>query len=460
MDKNIIKQYLNKTFIQEVVDNNPKETVDANIGAPVPSNFPAKKLSSEISKKNKKSNSEGVDDIAKEMKSYEKGFKKQDPNKDEMAINKFNYNTKKEEEYHDQMEIMNGMEMVQYDREPDSNFTERAMEAIAGSARMGNSNEWANVVEEPWGGNPKFGENLVKKIKKSIELRNKETPTIHLQGKDIEADRKDYGNKPYAFENTNKKNNQIKETMKRLRFKSEFNGVGNALKLIPESYKVDNKIFEMTDGNENYRIRWEGSSEDGSAVVLMAADKKLVNEDIQRMKALFNYKSETTLGTVKGKDRINENAKFDEIWKKTKAIMEADNIDDHPAKEGDLDDAVDYAKEAGEHIEGNASDGKEFHAPKPKEGHREDNVKGQAKEAKKHIEGSVANGKEFHAPKPKEGHWGDNVKKQASEAKSLVKQSGKQEISAPKPKTGNPDDAVKHAPEAKKDVKEAVKKKQ
>ena len=36
--------------------------------------------------------------------------------------------------------------------------------------------------------------------------------------------------------------------MKRLKFKQEFKGVGNALKLIPESYKVDNKVFEMTDG--------------------------------------------------------------------------------------------------------------------------------------------------------------------------------------------------------------------
>jgi hypothetical protein len=35
------------------------------------------------------------------------------------------------------MEIMNGQEMIQYDREPDADFKARAREAIAGSSRMG-----------------------------------------------------------------------------------------------------------------------------------------------------------------------------------------------------------------------------------------------------------------------------------------------------------------------------------
>jgi hypothetical protein len=129
-----------------------------------------------------------------------------------------------------------------------------------------------------------------------------------------------YGTNPYQDMEENTKNNkkQIKETMKRLKFNKEFNGFGNALKLIPESYKVDKKVFEMTDGNEHYRIRWEGSINEGSAVILMASDKNLVNEDMDRMKRLMGYKSQETLGTVKGKERITENAKFNDIWNKTK----------------------------------------------------------------------------------------------------------------------------------------------
>ncbi len=418
MDKNIIKQYLNKTFIQEVTDNTPKETVDAKVGAKKNNGFPAAKIGNEIAKKNKTANDQGVKEIGKDMEAYGKTLGKADPDEKEMAVNKFNFNSVEEKEYHDQMEIMNGQEMLQYDREPDALYKKRALEAIEGSASMGNDPKWANVVEEPWGGSPDFGKNLVKKIKKSIELRDKETPTIRLQGRDIDVDRKDLGNKPYAFENENKNNPQIKETMKRLRFKKEFNGVGNALKLIPENYRTDKKIFEMTDGNENYRIRWEGSKEEGNAVVLKAADKTMVNEDIQRMKALFNYKSEDTLGTIKGKDRITEDKRFDEIWKKTKAIMEAEDIDEYPAKEGDFDDAVGHAKEASEDVEGTVPTDKKTDA-KPKTGEL-DKMKPQAKEAKKHIEGSVSNSKEFQAPKPKEGHW-DLIKKKAPEATKEIK---------------------------------------
>jgi len=177
--------------------------------------------------------------------------------------------------------------------------------------------------------------------------------------------------------------NENKKTMKRLRFKKPFNGVENALNLIPESYKVDNKTFQMTDGNENYEIRWEGkineaktittkkllkiakkaadvvpdakydledlavsygdkipydrvksvltnydmedlleSINEGKPVVLKASDKNLMNEDMQRMKELFNFKSQDTLGNLKGSERLNENKQFDTIWNKTKNINE------------------------------------------------------------------------------------------------------------------------------------------
>ena len=47
--------------------------------------------------------------------------------------------------------------------------------------------------------------------------------------------------------------------MKRLKFKKPFNGMDNAKKLIPESYKIDGNEFEVTDGIESYRVRWDGS---------------------------------------------------------------------------------------------------------------------------------------------------------------------------------------------------------
>lgn len=376
MDKNIIKSYL-KSFVSEAV-------------SPTPATTPAIKLAKKIGKENEKENKAGLKAIVKDMSGYEKGLTNTDPNEKEMAPNMYNYDGNTEVDYHDQMEIMNGQEMVQYDREPGSRFKERAMKAIEGDSTMGNNPEWANVYPKQQGfSGPDFGKNLVKKIKASEKKRNQQTPTSKMFGDDWEVV-EDKSHKSYAFESvedktkcpvcdksksdckcsdeekgkhamkgldadyekdsrgmkygmnpeldekTNKNKTQIKESMKRLRFKKEFNGVGNALKLIPESYKVNEKVFEMTDGNENYRIRWEGSINEGSAIILMASDGKLVNEDMEKMKKLMGYKSQDTLGNLKGKERINENNEFTNVWNKTKKMMnEIEGMEDNEDDEDD-----------------------------------------------------------------------------------------------------------------------------
>ena len=226
----------------------------------------------------------------------------------------------------------------------------------------------------------------------------------------------------------NNNNTQIKESMKRLKFKNEFKGLGNALKLIPEAYKVDNKTFEMTDGNETYKIRWEGNLSEGKAVVLTAADKKLVNEDITRMKELFGYKSHETLGLVKGNARIDENKAFTDIWNKTRALMtESEDIESTNADEGYWEEETKSASEATKHIQGSTSKDKGTQAPKAKEGDLDDAVS-HASEAKKHVEGSVSTDKGTQAPKPKEGHWEDAGVTQAAEAKKHVHLKESEEI--------------------------------
>lgn len=459
MDKNIIKQYLDKTFISEAKKTEVNGT-------------PGIKLAKKMANDNKKINKSGVGEIGKEMSKYEKGLEKKDPNEKQMAQNKINYNGDEEKAYHDQMEIMNGQEMIQYDRTPNKDFKDRALEAIEGSTRMGNNPEWANVVAKGQGGDPEFGKNLVKKIKASEKLRSKETPTSKMFGNDWEVV-PDKGHKSYAFESEDKtkcpvcgkskedckctdkekgahamkgldadyekdsraqqhgtnpvdenKNNksQIKETMKRLKFKKEFNGVGNALKLIPETYKVDNKVFEMTDGNESYKIRWEGSLTEGRAVVLLASDKKMVSEDMQKMKHLMGYKSHETLGLVKGKKRLDENSAFTDIWNKTKKLMsEMEDNEGDDSEHGEWDDAItSQAADAKKHIEGSTSTDKGTQAPKPKTGTWEDAAKSQAPEASKHIQGSVSSEKGTQAPKPKTGDLDDAVSV-APEAKEHLK---------------------------------------
>lgn len=428
MDKNNIKKRLTEKFLSE-------------------ESTPGIKVTADMRKKSGVINKKGVGAEAKDAIEYNKSLK-QDSETSKMANNKFNYTDDSEKTYHDEMEIMNGQEMIQYDRKPNKEFQDKAEEGIAGSSRMGNNPEWANVVEKSQGfEGPDFGKNLVKKIKASEKKRSEQTPEYGLQGKDVLSSKTDdTGHKPYAFEKSVKESNdnnnkpQIKESMKRLKFKKEFNGVGNALKLIPESYKVDTKEFEMTDGNETYRIRWEGTLSEGAAVVLMANDKKLVNEDIQRMKVLFGYKSQDTLGLVKGNARIDENKVFGDIWNKSKRLLgESEDIEGQDAeKEAPFEEAgVKQAADAKKHVEGSVSTEKGTQAPKPKNGEWDKISVPHAADAKKHIEGTTSDDKGTQAPKPKEGHWED-VSKKASEAtehmesgKSTSKATDKAKVVAP-----------------------------
>ena len=444
MDKNIIKNHLNARFLTE-------------------ESTPGIDVTKKAQKQSEKINKAGVKDMDKELAGYDKAIKKTDK-VTKMPTNKFNYNGDKEKEYHDQMEIMNGQEMIQYDRQPNQEFKDRAEEAIAGSSRMGNNPEWANVVAKGQGGDPEFGKNLVKAIKASTKKKEDAEYRVISFGDDIETVPK--GSKPmgkhgalsegkeqasksiendmpetddeYKFNNSddakkpleqkeeNKNNNnkpKIKEGMKRLNFKKEFNGVGNALKMIPESYKVDNKVFEMADGNESYKIRWEGTLSEGKAIVLTAANKTMVNEDMQKMKHLMGYKSEKTLGLVKGNARLNENAIFNDIYTKTKALLEGEDIEDQDASEGDLDKAVSVAKEAKKDIEGSTSDDKGTQAPKAKTGDLDDAVS-QAPEARKDVEGSVESKTGLGlGVKAKEGNWDEISVPQAAEAKKDITMS-------------------------------------
>jgi hypothetical protein len=109
--------------------------------------------------------------------------------------------------------------------------------------------------------------------------------------------------------------------MKKATFNKPFNGMDNALKLIPESYKVDGNEFEVTDGIETYRVRWEGSLTEGKGAVLTANNSNLINEDMNHIKHLMGFKSEDTLGNLKGSERINENKSLKIILDKTKSIL-------------------------------------------------------------------------------------------------------------------------------------------
>jgi hypothetical protein len=208
----------------------------------------------------------------------------------------------------------------------------------------------------------------------------------------------------------------------------------------------------MTDGNETYRIRWEGTLSEGKATILTASNKTMVNEDMQRMKHLMGYKSEDTLGLVRGKSRIDENAVFTDIWNKSKVLLEGEEIEGQSASKGEWDKVKKTAKEATKDIEGSTSDDKGTKAPKAKTGTMDslDDAKAHAPEAKKHVEGSVTAeiGMGLGEQEEGEGAWDEISIPQAAAHGNPSKTTY-----APAPKTGEWEKAsVPHAADAKKHV--------
>jgi hypothetical protein len=233
--------------------------------------------------------------------------------------------SKDEEDIHNNVENSGGMNDLEFDGEVGEAYKKRQEMAIEGDSKMGNetkTGEWnpetgeGNGNTEPmWGAsNVDFGKNLVKQTKDRKKLED-DIPALRQFGKIVTpAEGKTVGsNRKVAVENT----------IKRLTFKNSFNGSEKALTLIPESYKIDNKEFIMTDGNEIYKIRWEGSLTEGNAIILKGENKTLVTEDMDRIKRLFAYNSKDTLGLNTGTNRIDENKEFNNILNKSKAIEEA-----------------------------------------------------------------------------------------------------------------------------------------
>ena len=121
MDKNLIKEHLRKTFVSEA-------------------DTPGISVTEKAKKESGKINKQGLKDYAKVV---EKDTKKEDK---EMSNNKFNYTDKFQKTYHDEMEIMNGQEMLQYDMKPSEEFKEKAKEGIEGSSKMGNENKVGSAI--------------------------------------------------------------------------------------------------------------------------------------------------------------------------------------------------------------------------------------------------------------------------------------------------------------------------
>lgn len=290
------------------------------------------KTTKKIQKDSKANNDEYLKDSEKRLKDAYS-----DITDEEVEDNKFNYKDDEQKEYHDEVEILNGLEMNQYELEPNERFKERAKEAIVGSSKMGNNPEWGNVATKEFGGDPEFGKKLVDRVKSSKKKRDDSKIGYMGLGDDIELTKGKDTPRSLSFESiidsVNKesrnvtvssifegddKNSKVdtiidekenlteNKKMKRLKFNKIFNGVDNALKLIPENYKVDGKTFQMFDGIETITVKWDGNLFEGSPIVVSAENSQLIAESKNRMKELMTFNGRSKIGVPNKEQRAQE----------------------------------------------------------------------------------------------------------------------------------------------------------
>jgi len=128
----------------------------------------------------------------------------------------------------------------------------------------------------------------------------------------------------------NKKQTPFKENsesrMKKLNFKNtQFLSEKHMFSLIPEDYKKDGNKFIMKDRlNEEYFIEWviDAKTNISEGSIMKHENKHKLQEDFNRIKALYDYKSKEHSGRLTNEDRIFENNQISKSIKKLKEVSD------------------------------------------------------------------------------------------------------------------------------------------
>lgn len=98
--------------------------------------------------------------------------------------------------------------------------------------------------------------------------------------------------------------------------KGEIKNEGQVIKVankVPKRVKVDETVFAITDGENTYRLMWEGDE----PVITHVKNKEQVNESINKMKHLWSFDSKDTVSTKKNITESGDDA-FKRMYNKLK----------------------------------------------------------------------------------------------------------------------------------------------
>ena len=274
LDK-ILKDELNKKYEEQV-----NEAEAAPIGLV---------NTEKVQQEDKKENEDYLKQVAKKMDDYVEDMGNED------FVPPASRLTKKQQEYIETHRGGNNMQL-EYETEPSEAFKER----LAKNVPYGDLEDKGNVYDNI--GVPQFKANdtqaKMEKAAKEVAKQKGEIDGYYDEtGKGIKyADQPVTKDNKKSTENNNVARLALKENkMKVLKYKKEFIDESHAISLIPNAYKVDEHIFEMTDGNLTVKVKWEGDKNDGEAYILNAKNENILSEEMNRMKELFGYDSSEKL---------------------------------------------------------------------------------------------------------------------------------------------------------------------
>ena len=153
-----------------------------------------------------------------------------------------------------------------------------------------------------------------KKAREEMSGNKKELKKSGVQAREL-SDK--WFDKEDMYENKNLKTVRFKKTT----FLTEEHMISK----IPDEMKTEGNVFKMTDKNENtYIVEWKKDiyKNNSNAVILEHINNKAVNEELDKMKALYGYKHSTNYSKTTGEERINEsNDAFASTLEKMRKII-------------------------------------------------------------------------------------------------------------------------------------------
>lgn len=251
-------------------------------------------IGKDVEKDDKKNNKDAYSEIEKQVKDYDGGLTDTDEIKTE------------ETKYSEASDIDGlGMERLKYDN-VNKPFIDKVKAQVMGKAstlQKDVEEESADSVSTK--GNEKFldkSEKMNKFDNDHLGLGGKDQSIVQL-GTDITFGSGKPAKKDNAFENI--KTNENK--MKKLIFKKHtFISENHMISLIPEEYKVHGNQFVMKDSlNTEYVVEWNDKT--SKANILEYKNPSKVNEDINKMKHLWGFKSSDTNKPLNSQQKVNEN---------------------------------------------------------------------------------------------------------------------------------------------------------